>query len=73
MTNPKPQTIATEKYQKKIGLISKSYKLKKEVVEAFAKACEQAGVSQAGKLTELMKGFINEVALREEGEEQNEE
>lgn len=66
MTNPKPQTIATEKYQKKVGLVSKSYKLKKEVAEAFADACEKAGVSQAGKLTELMKGFIEEVNQNEE-------
>lgn len=66
MTNPKPQTIATEKYQKKVGLVSKSYKLKKEVAEAFADACKKAGVSQAGKLTELMKGFIEEVNQNEE-------
>ena len=61
MSKAKPHTIATERYQKKAGWMSKSYKLKREVVEAFAEACEQAGVSQAGKLTELMKGFIEEV------------
>ena len=75
MSKAKPHTIATEKYQKKAGYMTKgfklkrdvaerfakSYKLKREVVEAFAEACEQAGVSQAGKLTELMKGFIEEV------------
>ena len=61
MSKAKPHTIATEKYQKNAGWMSKSYKLKREVVEAFAEACEQAGVSQAGKLTELMKGFIEEV------------
>ena len=61
MSKAKPHTIATEKYQKKAGWMSKSYKLKREVVEAFPEACEQAGVSQAGKLTELMKGFIEEV------------
>ena len=61
MSKAKPHTIATEKYQKKAGWMSKSYKLKREVVEAFAEACEQAGVSQAGKLTVLMKGFIEEV------------
>lgn len=61
MSKAKPHTIATEKYQKKAGWMSKSYKLKREVVEAFAEACEQAGVSQAGKLTELMKGFIEKV------------
>lgn len=41
--------------------MSKTYKLKREVVETFAEACEKTGVSQAGKLTELMKGFIEEV------------
>lgn len=59
--NPKPQTIATEKYNQKVGLISKSYKLKKGVVDDFANACDIAGVSQASKLTELMKSFIEEV------------
>ena len=60
MSKAKPHTIATEKYQKKAGWLSKSYKLKREVVEAFAEACEQAGVSQAGKLMEMMKEFIEE-------------
>ena len=46
--SPKPQTVATRKYEKKAGWISKSYKLKKEVVEEYAKACEKAGVSAAG-------------------------
>ncbi|MDO4170290.1 MAG: chemotaxis protein [Lachnospiraceae bacterium] len=58
--NPKPQTIATRKYEKKAGWVSKSYKLKKEVVEAFAKACEKEGVSQAGQLTKMMKEFIEQ-------------
>lgn len=59
--NPKPQTVATRKYEAKAGWISKSYKLKRETVEAFAKACDEAGVSQAGKLTEMMNAFANEV------------
>lgn len=63
--NPKPQTIASEKYQKKAGYMSKSFKLKRDLVEQFAKACEKAGVSQAGKLTELMKNFIEEVNTTE--------
>ncbi|MDO4289356.1 MAG: chemotaxis protein [Eubacterium sp.] len=58
--DPKKQTIATGKYQKKVGLITKSYKLKKEVTEVFAEACEKAGVSQAGQLTKMMKAFIEE-------------
>ena len=59
--NPNKQTIASEKYQKKAGYIAKSYKLKREVVEQFQQACERQGVSQAGKIMELMQGFVKEV------------
>ncbi|MBQ3600557.1 MAG: chemotaxis protein [Lachnospiraceae bacterium] len=59
--SPNAQTIATEKYQKKVGYISKSYKLKRELVEQFEDACMRADVSQAGKISELMKSFIEEV------------
>lgn len=58
---PSKQTIATEKYMKKAGWISKSYKLKKEIVESFAEACEAAGVSQAGQLMNMMKEFADQV------------
>lgn len=58
--NPSKQTIASEKYQKKAGYIAKSYKLKREVVEQFQQACERQGVSQAGKIMELMQKFIEE-------------
>ena len=58
---PKPQTIASEKYQNKVGLVSKSYKLKKDLVEQFAKACEIAGISQAGQISKMMIEFIESV------------
>ena len=58
--NPSKQTIATRKYEAKAGWISKSYKLKKEVVEEYAKACDAARVSQAGKLMEMMREFVKE-------------
>ena len=58
--NPKPQTIATKKYAEKVGLISKSYKLKREVVEKFATACDKVGVSQAAQLTKMMNEFIEQ-------------
>lgn len=58
---PKPQTVATRKYEQKAGWMSKSYKLKREVVEAYAKACDTAGVSQAGQITKLMKQFVEQV------------
>lgn len=47
-----------DKWNEKAGLISKSYKLKRELVEQFAEICEKAGVSQAGQLTKMMKEFI---------------
>lgn len=59
--NPTKQTIATKKYEAKAGWISKSYKLKKELVEEFAQACEDAGVSQAGQLSAMMEAFIKNV------------
>ncbi len=59
--NPSKQTIATRKYEEKAGWMSKSYKMKRETVEAFAAACEKAGVSQAGQLMKMMREFIEEV------------
>lgn len=59
--NPSPQTIASEKYQKKAGYMTKGFKIKREVAEAFEQACEKAGVSQAAKITELMLSFAEKV------------
>lgn len=61
--SPTSQTKATTKYSEKVGLISKSYKLKREVTENFAKACERAGISQARKLTEMMQEFCKEMEI----------
>ena len=58
---PNPQTIATDKYQKKAGYMTKGFKIKRDIAEQFAEACEKAGVSQAGQITEMMKEFIEEV------------
>lgn len=56
--NPNPQTVATDKYQKKAGYMTKGFKLKREIVEQFEEACRKAGVSQASQITEMMKIFI---------------
>lgn len=56
--NPSLQTKRTAKYQEKVGLISKSYKLKKELVDQFAESCEAAGVSQSAQLSKMMEDFI---------------
>ena len=58
---PKPQTIASAKYQEKAGYVSKSYKLKNDVVNEFADACKKAGVSQAQQLTKMMTEFSRTV------------
>lgn len=58
--SPKQQSVATRKYEQKAGWISKSYKLKKEIVEQFAEACQKAGVSQAGQISAMMREFIEQ-------------
>lgn len=55
------QTKASMKYQQKVGLVSKSFKLKKELTVEFKKACETAGVGQAETITKFMQEFIAEV------------
>lgn len=58
--NPNSQTRASEKYQKKAGYKVKGFKLKGDVADRFASACERAGISQAAAITELMEQFISE-------------
>lgn len=58
--SPKPQTIATRKYEQKAGWMSKSYKLRRVDVEEFAEACEASGVSASGQLTKMMRKFVEE-------------
>ena len=49
---------AQEDYQKRNGLISKTYKLKKEIVDNFGEACKKNGQSQASVLTSAMERYI---------------
>ncbi len=53
-----PASKATARYQKKKGLMAKSYKLKRDIVEEFAEACENAETTQAKELSKFMKRFI---------------
>jgi len=45
-------------WQKKNGIISKSYKLRRSLVDEFKSACDQQGISQASAISELMSNFI---------------
>ncbi len=53
-----------DKWNEKAGLISKSYKLKRELTEEFALACDAAGVSQAGQISRMMREFIKQVKIK---------
>ena len=55
---PNAQTRATDKYQKKAGFVAKSFKLKKDLADEFARACERSGISQASAISEFMQEFI---------------
>lgn len=53
--------IHQEKYQEKIGLIAKTYKLNKELVDQFKEACDNANTTQAKQLSIMMQAFIDEI------------
>ena len=58
--NKNVRNRADKKYHEKIGLISKSYKLHKSTVNAFADACERKGVPLGPTLEKLMQNFIEQ-------------
>lgn len=55
------ETVA--KYMKKAGWTSKSYTLKKDIVEAFREACEKQGVSQASVLSAYMVEYAKAAGI----------
>lgn len=56
--NPTAQTKASEKYQKKVGMVAKAFKLNGDLANDFKAACEKAGVSQASVISGFMEEFI---------------
>lgn len=58
--NPSKQTIASEKYQKKAGYMTKGFKLKRDLVEQFEGACDRAGRSQAEVIRGFMEKFVQQ-------------
>lgn len=53
-----------DKWNEKNGLISKSYKLHKSVVDAFSNACQNENCSQAGQLTNFILDFVSNTERR---------
>lgn len=58
--NKNVRNRASEKYHEKIGLVSKSYKLHKNIVDSFADACGKRGISLSAALEDLMQKFIED-------------
>lgn len=56
----KAQIGAVERYQKKAGYKTISFKVKGDVNERFTKACGKAGRSKASVIVELMERYIEE-------------
>ncbi len=59
---PNKNTVRVDRYQKKAGYKVKSFKLKGDVADRFAEACDRTGVSQASQITKMMEQFIKENA-----------
>ena len=57
------RTEVVERYKKKAGWLSKSYTLKKDIVEAFKEACEKNGVSQASVLSAYMVEYAKAAGI----------
>ena len=49
-----------ERYSKKVGVVSKTYKLNEQVVNDFASACKERGVSLGPTLANLMQQYIHD-------------
>lgn len=65
MLNNKPETEKKknrpqDKWDAKAGVISKTYKVNKQVAEEFQEACKKAGVAMGAQLTKMMQEFIEE-------------
>lgn len=56
--NPGKQTVATDKWQKKAGYITKGIKMKRELADAFKAACDKNGQSQSSVICEFMREYI---------------
>lgn len=48
-----------EAYDERHGLIAKTYKISKDLAERFKRACDSKGISQASKLQELMRHWLD--------------
>jgi len=55
----KASTRASKRYQEKVGIVPRTYKLKSQIADEFKDACQARGESQASVITRLMNEYIN--------------
>ena len=49
-----------DKWDAKAGMVPKTYKVKKEDAEAFAKACKENKVAVGVTLSQLMRAYVEQ-------------
>lgn len=54
-----------DRWDKKAGVVSKTYKVNEKTAAEFKEACAKAGVSMGTQLTKMMNDFIEEVKASE--------
>lgn len=55
------KTRPQDKWDKKAGVVSKTYKVNEKTAAEFKEACAKAGISMGTQLTKMMDDFIMEV------------
>ncbi len=55
-----------KKYEDKAGIVAKSFKLKKTVVDEFQETCKRLDVPMSKQLTSLMLDFVAEIKEKTE-------
>lgn len=58
---PTSQTLRTKRYEKNVGIIAKTYKLKRSDTDRFAEACKVAGSSQSAEITRMIREYSDKV------------
>lgn len=61
MLNMEKKQRRQDKWNESNGLVSKTYKLKKEIADQFAEACEKVGTSKKKQLEKMMVEFVEGV------------
>lgn len=64
-SNKEKKVRPQDKWDKKAGVIPKTYKVNEKTAEEFKEVCAKAGVSMGTQLTKMMNDFIKEVKASE--------